>query len=224
MRVSTRDAAFCLALLSVPIAPHARAQDLASPPIEDRIRAVECLTLAIAYEAGNEGTVGQQAVAEVVLNRMRSRAFPKTVCDVVFAGATRRTGCQFTFTCDGSLYRRRPSQATMEAARIVAEDTLDSRVAPVVPGATHYHADYVHPYWAPSLVRIAKIGTHIFYQPGSGGVAASPGAIPAILPVAAGGDRAAAGTGPASGLSAVPVFAPWGLAPAPAAPTASGGQ
>ena len=71
-----------------------------------RARALECLTSAVYYEAGNESADGQQAVAQVVLNRVRHPAFPSSVCGVVYQGSTRATGCQFTFTCDGSLARR----------------------------------------------------------------------------------------------------------------------
>ena len=185
------------------------AQDAGSGTIEDRARATECLTLAVAYEAGYERVEGQQAVAEVVLNRLRSPHFPKTVCDVVFAGSTRRTGCQFTFTCDGSLNRRLPDRV-MQAARIVAEDVLDGRAPSRVPGATHYHADYVSPYWAPGLVRVTKIGAHIFYHPAGTGVAQAPD----VLAQADNSGPAQPASDPASG-SPRPgiraVFAPWGL-------------
>lgn len=129
----------------------------------DRQRAVACLTVAIAYEAGFEPTEGQQAVAEVVLNRMRSPAYPKSVCGVVFAGSERRTGCQFTFTCDGAMARRLPD-AVIARARSVAEAALDGRNPLRALGATHYHANYVSPYWAPSLIGVSSIGRHIFYR------------------------------------------------------------
>lgn len=179
---------------------------------EEPSRAIECLTLAIAYEAGYESLEGRQAVAQVVLNRLRNRAFPKTVCDVVFAGSLRRTGCQFTFTCDGSLYRRRLPQAVLEAARIVAEDVLAGRVPDRVASATHYHADYVSPYWAPTLHRTVKIGAHIFYRSASGNAEGTPGAIGALPP-----DVALTTASDAQGATghgvAKQVFAPWGLAP-----------
>lgn len=130
---------------------------------EDRSRAERCLANAIAYEAGHESTEGKQAVAEVILNRARAKAYPDTVCGVVFEGSTRRTGCQFTFTCDGSL-KRRLSSRVMTAAYEVAVAALDGRNPSRAAGATHYHADYVFPYWAPSLRRITKLGAHIFYR------------------------------------------------------------
>lgn len=154
------------ALLAAPLA-HATtpvAVEVAPESTADRQRALTCLTLAIAYEAGWEPLEGQQAVAEVVLNRMRAPAYPKSVCGVVFAGHQRRTGCQFTFTCDGSLARRL-SGTVMVRARMVAQNALDGLNPARAPGATHYHADYVSPYWAPSLARVATIGRHIFYRP-----------------------------------------------------------
>ena len=160
---------------------------------------VKCLASAIAHEAGYEPLEGKQAVAEVVLNRLRSPHFPKTVCGVIFAGSTRKTGCQFTFTCDGSLGRTLPAMV-LEESRQVAEAALDGRNPLRVGGATHYHADYVTPYWAASLVEVTKIGAHIFYRGQSGALAARvPGAIVRSIST--------------SGAVAPPTrgFAPWGL-------------
>ncbi len=134
---------------------------------DNRERALRCMTYAIAYEAGREPLAGQQAVGEVILNRMRHPAYPKSVCGVVFQGSARRTGCQFTFTCDGALRRPLPAQI-MANAREVARGVLDGEAAAQIGGATHYHANYVAPYWAPTLLRVAQIGAHIFYRaPGS---------------------------------------------------------
>jgi hypothetical protein len=121
------------------------------------------MTAAIYYEAAYETTDGQRAVAQVVLNRMRHPAFPKTVCGVVFQGSTRATGCQFTFTCDGALARQ-PTDEGWARARKVAEAALNGHVMRKVGNATHYHAAYVAPYWSPSLVKVGTIGAHIFYR------------------------------------------------------------
>ncbi|WP_205854143.1 cell wall hydrolase [Phenylobacterium kunshanense] len=130
---------------------------------EDRARAVECLAQAVYYEAAREPQVGQEAVAQVVLNRMRHPAYPKTVCGVVYQGSARATGCQFTFTCDGSLAYA-PVPALWKRARAVAERALNGHVDKTVGSATHYHAQYVAPYWAPTLVKMAQVGQHIFYR------------------------------------------------------------
>lgn len=126
-------------------------------------RALECLTQAIYYEAAREPEAGQSAVAQVVLNRMRHPAYPASVCAVVYQGADRQTGCQFSFTCDGSLARA-PMREYWDRARRVAVDALRGYVAAEVGNATHYHADYVAPYWAPTLTKNAVIGAHIFYR------------------------------------------------------------
>ena len=113
----------------------------------DHRRALLCLTQAVYYEAGFEPMHGRRAVAQVVLNRMRHPAFPNSVCGVVYQGASSPV-CQFSFVCDGSLYRAPAAGAWAEAKR-VAEEALDGYVERSVGAATHYHADYVAPRWAP---------------------------------------------------------------------------
>ena len=130
---------------------------------EDRRRAIRCLTQAIYYEAALEPTEGQEAVAQVVLNRVRDPNYPNSVCGVVYEGAERVTGCQFSFTCDGSLAQGPVGWAWNRAAR-VAERALAGYVATKVGTATHYHANYVHPWWAPTLNKLTQIGAHIFYR------------------------------------------------------------
>ena len=134
-----------------------------------RAQALNCLASAVYYEAGNQDTDGERAVAQVVLNRVRHPAFPNSVCGVVYQGSTRPTGCQFTFTCDGSLARA-PDADGWRRAWKVAEDALSGTVYAPVGWATHYHADYVVPTWASSMAKDAIVGAHIFYRwPGSWG-------------------------------------------------------
>ncbi|MBW8303798.1 MAG: cell wall hydrolase [Brevundimonas sp.] len=130
---------------------------------EDRRRAVRCLTQAIYYEAALVPTDGQEAVAQVILNRVRDPNYANSVCGVVYEGAERVTGCQFSFTCDGSLAQGPVAWAWNRAAR-VAERALAGHVAEKVGTATHYHANYVHPWWAPTLNKLTQIGAHIFYR------------------------------------------------------------
>ena len=138
----------------------------------DRSNARDCLALAAMAEAGNTDQ-GQRAVIQVILNRVRHPAFAKTVCGVVFEGSQRRTGCQFTFTCDGSLTRRY-GEAAWEQARERANEALGGRVDAVVGTATHYHTDWVYPSWSPKLQKIAQVETHLFYRwPGDWGTAKS---------------------------------------------------
>lgn len=137
----------------------------------DRTRALQCLTAAIYYEAASEPDAGQRAVAQVVLNRVAHPAFPKTVCGVVYQGSERSTGCQFSFTCDGSLARR-PMRLFWDRAENVARQALAGYVYSPVGLATHYHTVQVSPYWAPSLHYLGTIGAHRFYS--FNGAAGSP--------------------------------------------------
>jgi spore germination cell wall hydrolase CwlJ-like protein len=134
-----------------------------SGSIESQARAIDCLAAANYYEAGDD-TKGQRAVAQVILNRMRHPAFPKSVCGVVFQGSERTTGCQFTFTCDGAMARYRPTPAAWERARDVARMALSGAVYAPVGHATHYHTDWVVPYWSASLEKITAVDTHLFFR------------------------------------------------------------
>lgn len=156
---------------AAPIAS-ARPFDLSGSDPLDYRRALLCMTQAVYYEAGFEPVQGRRAVAQVVLNRMRHPAFPKSICGVVYQGA-RQPVCQFSFVCDGSLYRRPALGAWKEAEKIAAA-AIDGFVEKSVGAATHYHADYVAPVWAPRLAKISQIGAHIFYRwPGNWGSTAA---------------------------------------------------
>jgi spore germination cell wall hydrolase CwlJ-like protein len=127
-----------------------------------REQALECLATVALYEAGTDRD-GQRAVIQVVLNRVRARGFPRTVCGVVYQGAHRITGCQFSFSCDGSRVRR-TEHTGWEQARRAARRGLDGYVYAPVGRATHYHTDWLVPYWRSSLVKVAKVHTHLFYE------------------------------------------------------------
>jgi spore germination cell wall hydrolase CwlJ-like protein len=131
--------------------------------VDDRARARDCLAAAVWYEAGDEPT-GQSSVAQVVLNRARHPAFPADICAVVFQGADRSTGCQFTFTCDGSMARRKPGAAAWARAQAIADSALSGRVDARVGLATHYHTNWVMPYWSASLDKMAQVGSHLFFK------------------------------------------------------------
>lgn len=123
----------------------------------------DCLTKAVYYEAGFQKTEGKLAVAEVIMNRVADHRYPNSVCEVVFQGATRTTGCQFTFTCDGAL-KRKPNEEAYAQASVVAAHVLMDLHERRTGTATHYHATYVDPIWNVGLVRTSKIGAHIFYR------------------------------------------------------------
>lgn len=136
-----------------------------------------CLAQAIYYEARSEPRIGQLAVADVVLNRVASPLYPGTICEVVFQGSHRRTGCQFSFTCDGSMDARL-NKRKWRAADDLAGAILAGVRAPVSRSATHYHANYVSPPWAQRLTPTATIGTHKFYRfPSRTTIAAAPAAM-----------------------------------------------
>jgi spore germination cell wall hydrolase CwlJ-like protein len=126
-----------------------------------RTQAAECLATAALYEAGDDRR-GQKAVMQVILNRVRTAGFPGTICGVVYQGYRRAAGCQFSFTCDGSVGRR-PVHLGWGSARQAARHALAGYVFPDVGRATHYHADWMVPYWRDSLTKVAQVGPHLFY-------------------------------------------------------------
>lgn len=125
-------------------------------------RELDCLTQAVYYEARGETPAGQAAVAQVVLNRARNPAFPKTICGVVFQRAA-GSGCQFSFACNGSTLRSR-EPAAWRRSQTVASRALDGFVMAEVGAATHFHTLNVAPMWGPHLMRVAQVGMHVFYR------------------------------------------------------------
>lgn len=129
----------------------------------DNERATDCLASAIYYEAAAERIEGQMAVAQVVLNRVRHPAYPKTVCGVVYQGQERATGCQFSFSCDGSMART-PSDALWMRLRGLARSMLSGTVYAPVGWATHYHTDWVLPAWSAKLDKVRVEASHLFFR------------------------------------------------------------
>ena len=162
-----------IALIATISATPATAFEAADPFVASRDpasfdRSLECLTQAIYYEARSESDEGQRAVAQVVLNRVRHPNYPNSVCGVVFQGSQRTTGCQFSFTCDGSMGGT-IDQRSWDRAERIARAALRGDVYRPVGLATHYHTTAISPYWAPSLVPQITLGAHIFYRsPGYG--------------------------------------------------------
>ncbi|MEM6354634.1 MAG: cell wall hydrolase [Pseudomonadota bacterium] len=123
-----------------------------------------CLAEGLYFEARGEPIMGQIAVAEVILNRVDSRRYPDTVCDVLEQGAHRLNACQFSYNCDGQKETISEDMAFDRVGR-VAWLMLEGRPRMLTGKATHYHATHVRPRWASKLVRTARIGDHIFYRP-----------------------------------------------------------
>lgn len=124
----------------------------------------DCLARAIYFEARGESVRGQEAVAQVVLARVKSPSRPKTICGVVYEGSHLSTGCQFSFTCDGVADVIRDRGAWTRALRLAGR-AMVGKLKQVARGALYYHASYVRPSWASHMVKVATIGTHIFYRP-----------------------------------------------------------
>ena len=132
---------------------------------KDYDKAEKCLAQAVYFEARNEPARGQQAVAQVVLNRVFSPYYPKDVCSVVYQNAHRHLSCQFTFACDGKPESISERGAWARANR-VAQQTLAAKVwLPEVNKATHYHASYVRPNWIRDMKVMVRYGLHTFYRP-----------------------------------------------------------
>jgi len=215
--------------------PYSRANPLrparfsAAADPEPPAAALQCMTSAIYYEAATEPDAGKRAVAQVVVNRWANRAFPKTICGVIDQGAP-APGCQFSFMCDGSLARK-PSPEAWRNAETIARAALNGYVETSVGAATHYHADYVVPVWAATMLKLTKLGRHIFYRwPGAAAYVVAHGE---ETPVASAPAEASGGAGgaspppppasanppaapePASALAAKPAMAPTPQPPAP---------
>ena len=129
-----------------------------------RLAQSECLARAIYFEARSESELGQLAVAKVILNRVKSKRYPNSVCGVVFQGSERKNSCQFSFACDGQADNPKHGKPWRQA-KVVAKRALSGNgQLRVISTATHYHADYVKPKWAGAMSRLIKIGSHIFYR------------------------------------------------------------
>ena len=230
--VSPTDAASINATIPLDSGANPRAASIVfagAGPI-DRMRSLQCLAEAIYYEARSESEDGQRAVAQVVLNRVRHPAYPGSVCGVVYQGPMRAGGgCQFTFTCDGSLASP-PSGFGWFRARRIAADALAGTVYAPVGLATNYHTHQVLPVWAFRLAKATVIGNHIFYRtPGAWGSAPafsrrysgrepSPSTVMAArLPISLGRSATVAGT-VLPGLVPLPVTLPGTTAQASAVP------
>lgn len=151
-------------MLPVPRDPAAapRYVDLIDPDAMSREQ--RCLAEVVYFEARSEPSDGQAAVAQVVLNRVRSGLYPRTVCGVVYQNRHRHLACQFTFACEGKALRIGENAAWQQAVQVSKAVLEGKTYLPDVGGATHYHADYVRPYWAKRLKKMDVIGRHIFYK------------------------------------------------------------
>ena len=123
----------------------------------------KCLSEALYFEARGESVRGQFAVAEVILNRVKSGRFPDTLCGVIRQGTGRKYQCQFTYTCDGHKEVIREKKAYERVSK-VARAAIDGTTETLTDGATHYHTTAVRPSWSRVYKRTAHIGVHLFYR------------------------------------------------------------
>ncbi|HEY7979040.1 MAG TPA: cell wall hydrolase [Rhizomicrobium sp.] len=125
-----------------------------------------CLADAMYYEARGEGRAGEMAIAEVVYNRMRSGYYPRTICSVVYEGASLHTGCQFSFTCSGDMARRKSPIVWRRTQRLALQIVTGIvQLGDMTGGALSFHAAAVQPGWSDTMERTTQIGHHIFYRP-----------------------------------------------------------
>ena len=124
----------------------------------------QCLTEALYFEARGETVKGQFAVAEVILNRVKSSRFPNTICGVIHQGTGRRYQCQFTYTCDGNPEVIHEKAAYQRVGKI-AKFMMEGAPRDLTDGATYYHTKAVNPRWARKFARTTTIGVHHFYRP-----------------------------------------------------------
>jgi hypothetical protein len=163
-------------------------------------KAEKCLADAVYFEARGEPFKGQQAVAQVVMNRVFSGYYPNDVCGVVYQNSGRHLACQFTFACEGKDLSKVDEPDMWEQAKKIAKDMLDGKIwLSEVGHATHYHAYWVHPSWVHEMTKLYKLGVHTFYRPknwGDGDTDPAYGPVPntskADTPEAAKGPQAAA--------------------------------
>ena len=125
------------------------------------MREVECLARNIYFEAGGEPRAGKIAVAEVTMNRVKSRQFPRTVCGVVHQ--RNRHTCQFSWVCEGKKSIRHQG-AWRESVKIAENILISKRKYGIIGNAIYFHANYVDPAWSAEKKLIAQIGNHIFYR------------------------------------------------------------
>ncbi len=135
-------------------------------PESDSARELDCLARGIYFEARGEPLRGQLAVGQVILNRVKSKAYPDTVCDVVYQNKNKHNRCQFSFACDGkpdSIREHAEWGVILIHAAWLLASHVDDGSTRLVRYATHYHADYVSPHWSRVLVLAGRIGHHLFY-------------------------------------------------------------
>jgi len=130
---------------------------------------IECMVEAIYHEARSEGFIAQIAVGNVILQRVKDKRYPNTVCDVVhqakkWKGKLIKNKCQFSYYCDGKSEKFKELDALLEVID-TSELILNGVMLEQTIGATHYHTFHVSPHWShsPTFIKLGRVGSHIFY-------------------------------------------------------------
>ena len=123
----------------------------------------KCLAEAVYFEARGENLVGQLAVAEVILNRVDSKNFPNTVCEVISEGANRLNSCQFSYNCDGKPEHIKEKKSYNRIIK-VSEILYNGAARLLTGGALFFHASEVSPAWSKKFKKTGEFGGHIFYR------------------------------------------------------------
>ena len=96
------------------------------------------LSKIISAESKGEPLLGQIAVGNVILNRVKSPAFPNTIYSVIF---DKKYGVQFTPTQNGTIYQK-PYDISVVAAKICLEGYDMGNILyfyhPAYPGQTNW--------------------------------------------------------------------------------------
>ena len=127
---------------------------------------LDCMAANIYFEASTQERIGKIGVAQVTMNRVRSPEFPNSVCEVVYQGPKNKKNkrlCQFSWYCDGKPDIIRNKRVWRECV-YVAKYVILGGVPDITYNSTHYHADYVQPWWAKKMEKTVKLGDHIFYR------------------------------------------------------------
>lgn len=125
----------------------------------------ECMAKAVYYEAGGESLTGKKAVANVIWNRMKDGDFPRSACGVVYQGVNdNKTGCQFSWACDGVKRAVALGSAAWQESKQVAVAILSGKRENVVDDALYFHSGRARPSWATNNRFVTQIGNHRFYR------------------------------------------------------------
>lgn len=142
-----------------------KAQEVDAALAEFHAEELECMALNIYYETRASSLIDAVSVSDVVLNRVESSRYPSTVCGVVHDGyRSDRKSCQFSWYCDGKSDVPQDDESWEKSRKHARDMYIHQTHRGITESATHYHATYVSPYWAPSMHRVARMGAHIFYR------------------------------------------------------------